>query len=115
MEHFPNTSSSVVVAKYFYFDDWHNFFASSLFPNPDLEEQIYDCLLTSMAALQAEDVRSSFLCVGELNGHYQERQGSRIKNRHEVATFDFATLLGCDELIAGLTHARGGTLDHHEE
>ena len=32
----------------------------------------YDCLLTSMAAVQAEDVRASFLFVGDLNGHHLE-------------------------------------------
>ena len=32
-------------------------------------------------------------------------------NRHGVATFDFATVSGCDQLVVGLTHARGGTLD----
>ena len=26
-------------------------------------------------------------------------------------TFDFATVSGCDHLVVGLTHARGGTLD----
>ena len=34
--------------------------------NPDLDDQIYDCLLTAMAAVQAADVRASFLFVGDL-------------------------------------------------
>ena len=33
-------------------------------------------------------------------------------NRHGVAAFDFATVSGCDQLVVGPTHARGGTLDH---
>ena len=33
----------------------------SLFHNPDLDDLIFDCLLASMAAVQAEDVRASFL------------------------------------------------------
>ena len=32
-------------------------------------------------------------------------------NRHGLAAFDFATLSGCDQLVVGPTHARGGTLD----
>ena len=33
----------------------------SIYRNPDLNDRILDCLLTSMAAVQAEDVRASFL------------------------------------------------------
>ena len=34
-----------------------NFCVFSLYRNPDLDDRIFDCLLTSMAAVQAEDVR----------------------------------------------------------
>ena len=37
--------------------------------------------------------------------------GSTTTNRHGVAAFDFATVFGCDQLVVGPTHARGGTLD----
>ena len=37
--------------------------------------------------------------------------GSTTTNRHGVAAFDFATVYGCDQLVVGPTHARGGTLD----
>ena len=37
--------------------------------------------------------------------------GSTTLNRHGVAAFDFATVSGCDQLVVGPTHARGGTLD----
>ena len=30
---------------------------------------------------------------------------------HGVAALDFATVTGCDQLVVGPTHARGGTLD----
>ena len=30
---------------------------------------------------------------------------------HGVAALDFALLSGCDQLVIGQTHARGGTLD----
>ena len=37
--------------------------------------------------------------------------GSTTTNRHGVAVSDFATVSGCDQLVVGPTHARGGTLD----
>ena len=62
-----------------------------------------------MATVKAEDVRASFLFVGDLNGHHQEWLGSTTTNLHGVAAFDFATVSGCDQLVVGPTYARGGT------
>ena len=65
-----------------------------------------------MAAVQAEDVHASFLFVGDSNGHHKEWLGSATTNRHGVASFGFTSQLsGCDQLVVGPTHARGGTLD----
>ena len=64
-----------------------------------------------MTAIQAEDVRPSFLFVGDLKGHHQEWFGSTATNRHGISAFDFATVFGCDQLVVGPTHASGGTLD----
>ena len=83
----------------------------SIYCNPDLDDRIFDCLLSSMAAVQAEDIRASFLFVGDLNGHHQEWLGSTTTNRHGVAAFDFATVSGCNQLVVGPTYARDGTLD----
>ena len=88
-----------------------NIYVYSLYRNPDLDDRIFDCLLASMAAVQAEGARASFLFVGDLNGHHQECLGSTTTNRYGVAAFDFATVSGCDQLVVGQTHARGGTLD----
>ena len=88
-----------------------NLYVHSLYRNPGLDHRIFDCLLASMAAVQAVDVRASFLFVGDLNGHHQEWLGSTTTNRHGIAAFDFATVSGCDQLVVGPTHARGGTLD----
>ena len=88
-----------------------NIHVYSLYRNPDLDHPIFDCLLASMAAVQAGDVRASFWFVGDLNGHHQEWLGSTTTNRHGVAAFDFATVSGCDQLVVGPTDARGGTLD----
>ena len=49
--------------------------------------------------------------MGELNGHHQEWLGSITTNRHGVAASDFTTVSGCDQLVVGPTHPRGGTLD----
>ena len=64
-----------------------------------------------MAAVQADDVRASFLFVGNLNRHQREWFGFTTTNRHGVAAFDFATVSGCHQLVVGPTHAHGGTLD----
>ena len=72
-----------------------NLYVFSLYRNPDLDDRILDCLLTSMAAVQAEDVLTSFLFVGDLNGHHQEWLDSTTTNHHGVAAFDFATVSGC--------------------
>ena len=53
-----------------------NIYMFSLYCNPDLDNWIFDCLLTSMAAVQAEDVHASFLFVGDLNGYHPKWLGS---------------------------------------
>ena len=88
-----------------------NLYVYSLHRNPDLDDRIFDCLLASMAAMQAEAVRASNTFGGDLNGHHQEWLGSTTTNRNGVAAFDFATASGCDQLVVGPKHARGGTLD----
>ena len=88
-----------------------NIYVFSLYSNPDLDDRIFDYLLSSMAAVQTENIRASFLFVGDLNGHHQEWLGSTTTNRHVVAAFDFATVSGRDQLVVSPTHARGGTLD----
>ena len=42
-----------------------------LYRNPDLDDRIYECLLTAMADVQAVDALASFLFMGDLNGHNQ--------------------------------------------
>ena len=73
-----------------------NFYMFSLYCNPDLDDRIYECLLTAMAAVQAVDSLASFHFVGDLNGQHQEGLGSITTNRHGVAALDFATVSGCD-------------------
>ena len=49
-----------------------NFYVFSLYHNPDLDDRIYEGLLTSMAGLQVVDVPALFMFMGDLNGHHQE-------------------------------------------
>ena len=49
-----------------------NFHVFSLYLNPGLDDRILDCLLTSMAAVQAEDMLALFLFVCDLNNHHRE-------------------------------------------
>ena len=61
-----------------------NFYVFNLYLNPDLDDQISDCLHTSMVAVQSEDVHASYLFVADLDGHHQEWLGSTTTNRHGV-------------------------------
>ena len=88
-----------------------NLYVFSLYHNPDIEDRIFPCLLTSMAAVRAEDVHASFLFVGDLNSPHQECLGSTTTNRHGVAAFNFATVSSCEPLVVGPTYACGGTLE----
>ena len=87
-----------------------NSYVFSLYRNPDLDDRIFDCLLTSMAAVHDENVHASFLFVGDLNGHHQEWLGSTTTNVMVVHPLT-SQLSGCDQLVVGPTHAHGGTLD----
>ena len=49
-----------------------NIYGHSLYRKPDLADLIFDCLLASMAAMQAQDVRDSFLFVGDFNFHHRD-------------------------------------------
>ena len=62
-EHFTNPNLSVVAAKcgFLVFVLRDRIFMCSLYRNPDLDDRIFDRLLASMAAVQTEDIRASFL------------------------------------------------------
>ena len=90
-----------------------NFYVFSLYRNPDLDDCSsilgMDVTLTLMAVKQAED-----MCLFPVAG-LSEWPSSRVvrftaTNHHGVATFDFATVYCCDQLVVDPTHARGGTL-----
>ena len=72
-----------------------------------LDDWIFDCLLSSMAAVQAVDISAQFLFMGDLNCHHQELLGSTTTNHRGVAAFDFVTVSCSDQLVVGPTHSRG--------
>ena len=88
-----------------------NLYVFNLYRNPALDDRIFDCPQTSMAAVQADDVRATFLSVGDLNGYHQQWFVSTTTNRHGAAAFDLATVSGCGQLVAGQTHSHSRTLD----
>ena len=106
MEHFANPSLSVVDAKccFLGFVVRDRTYVFSLYRNPDLDARIFDCLLTSMVAVQAEDMRASFLSVGDLNGYHQEWLGSTTTNRYGVATTSQLCLVAISWLSARPMH-----------
>ena len=90
----------------------NNFYIFSIYRNPDLDDSIYDCLLSSMSDIQEQDRKSSFIFVGDLNAHHQEWLNSTsATDRHGIAALDFANLSGCVQLINEPTHQLGNCLD----
>ena len=61
-----------------------NIYVYSLYLNHDLDDRIFDCLLASMAAVQAGDVLAFFLFVGDLNGHHQSGRVLRPRTVMEL-------------------------------
>ena len=94
-ENFTNPNLSVVEMLVFMVCGVRqNLYVFSLYRKPGLDDLIFDCLLASMAAFQAEDVCASFLFAGDLNGHHQVWLGSTTTNRHGGTAFAFATVPG---------------------
>ena len=71
-----------------------------LYCNPDLDDVIFDCLLASMVAIEAEDFRASFLFVGDLNGCHQEWLVLRPQTVIELLPLT-SQVSGCDQLVVG--------------
>ena len=91
-----------------------NFNEFSLYRNPNLDNRIFYCLVISMAAVHKVWGCACFFPVCGWFEWASCRSGWVLQsiNRHVVAAFDFATVSGCDQLVVGPAHARGGTVDH---
>ena len=55
----------------------HILYVFYLYRTPDLDNRIFDYLLTLVAAVQAEDAHASFLFVGDFKGHHHAAVRSR--------------------------------------
>ena len=90
----------------------HNYYLFSIYRNPDANDGIYDCLLSSMSSIQENDRKAAFLFVGDFNAHHREWLNSvSPTNHHGISALDFATESGCEQLIHRPTHRSGNTLD----
>ena len=90
----------------------HNFYLFSIYRNPDLDDSIFDCLLSSMASIQESDRKATFIFVGDFNAHHNDWYDSGVRNNvHGHAAKDFATNSGCEQLIVKATHIGGNCLD----
>ena len=90
----------------------NNFYIFSIYRNPDADDSIFDCLLTSMAAIQNSDRKAAFVFVGDFNAHHREWLSSvSPTNCHGLKAFDFSSEAGCEQLIHKPTHRSGNCLD----
>ena len=94
-ENFAKPNLSVVVAKCCFrvCGVRQSFCVFSLYRNPDVDYGIFDRLLTSVAAVQAENEQAEQAVCGNMNRNHGEWLGSTTTNRHSIAAFDFATVL----------------------
>ena len=91
---------------------FNNYYIFASYRNPNTDDTIFDCLLTSMAAVQSTDTKASFIFVGDYNAHHREWLGSvSATDHHGRAALDFANLSGCDQLVREPTHVSGNCLD----
>ena len=91
---------------------FNNFYIFSIYRNPNLDNSIYDCLLSSMASVQEMDQKAAFLSMGDFNAHHRDWLSSLSPtNQYGVAAYDFSCVSGCDQLVDGPTHISGNCLD----
>ena len=81
--------------------------------NPDLDDTIYDCLLTKMATVQDADPKAFFFVfVCDYNAYHTEWLNSvTFTDNHGVTALDFSNISGCEQLVAEPTHQSGNCLD----
>ena len=90
----------------------NNFYLVSVYRNPDADDGIFYCLLVSMAAIQENDRKASFVFIGDFNAHHKEWLNSISQTDcHGLRALDFSSESGCDQIIHGPTHRSGNCLD----
>ena len=90
----------------------NNFYLVSVYRNTDADDGIFDCLLASMAAIQENDRKASFVFIGDFNAHHKEWLNSISQTDcHGLRALDFSSESGCDQIIHSPTHRSGNCLD----
>ena len=90
----------------------NNLYLFSVYRNPDADDGSFDCLLVSMAAIQENDRKASFVFIGDFNAHHKEWLNSISQTDcHGLRALDFSSESGCDQIIHSLTHRSGNCFD----
>ena len=90
----------------------NNFYLFSVYRNPVADDGIFDCLLVSMAAIQENDRKVSFVFIGYFNAHHKEWLNSISQTDcHGLRALDFSSESGCDQIIHSPTHRSCNYLD----
>ena len=90
----------------------NNFYLFSVYRNPDADYGIFYCLLVSMAAIQENDGKASFVFIGDFDAHHKEWLNSITQTDcHGLRASDFSSESGCDQIIRNATHRSGNCLD----
>ena len=73
----------------------NNSYLFSVYWNPDADDEIFDCLLVSMTAIQENDRKASFVFIGDSNAHHKEWLNSISQTDcHGLRALDFSSELG---------------------
>ena len=66
-------------------------FICFVYRNPDADDGIFGCLLVSMADIQENDRKASFVFIGDLNAHHKEWLNSISQTDcHGLRALDFS-------------------------
>ena len=75
---------------------YNNFYLCSIYRNPDLDDSIFDCLLITMAKIQGDDRKATFVFVGDFNAHHEEWLNVSATDCHGLRAFDFTCESCCE-------------------
>lgn len=82
-----------------------NIYLFSIYCNPDVDDSLYDCPLTRMAAIQENDKKALFLFAGEFNDHHTEQLNSVSPiDCQGLRALDFFSRSRCDQIIHSPTY-----------
>ena len=78
----------------------NNFYICSIYCNPDWDDSIFDCLLMTMAIIQENDAKVSFVFIGDFNVHHGEWLNSVSPTGGcGLRAIDFSSESGCEQII----------------